>query len=56
MSEAIAYLSENEIENSGDRVGERFYYNAGDGDWDTDDEVEEANAADDTMRVIERDW
>jgi hypothetical protein len=24
--------------------------------WDTDDEVEEANAADDVMKIIEGDW
>jgi len=34
----------------------KFYYNTEHEDYDTDDEVEEANVADDMIKVIEGDW
>lgn len=36
--------------------GELNYYHDEGYDWDTDDEVEEANAADDMIKIIEGDW
>jgi hypothetical protein len=42
-SDGISCFFEDEIWDEGD-------------DWDTDDEVEEANAADDWLKIIEGDW
>jgi hypothetical protein len=50
-SERIAYFSEDEIWDS-DKSSEKFCYMAKGDDRDADDEVEEANAADDGMKVI----
>jgi hypothetical protein len=41
---------------SDDEAWEDSYYNINDEGWDTDDEVEEANAADDMFKIIEGDW
>jgi hypothetical protein len=48
------YYSEDEFEMSDNSCAEGFYYE-GD-DWNTDDEVEEANANDDITKMIEGDW
>jgi hypothetical protein len=51
-----AYFSEDEIWDSDKSVSDGFYCNTWDEGWDTDDEVEEANAADDMVKIIEGDW
>jgi hypothetical protein len=48
-----------QVQNEGfddSRNGELDYYIDGGDDWDTDDEAEEANAADDIIRIMEGDW
>jgi len=51
-----AYFSEDETWDLDKSASDGFYYNTEHEDCDTDDEVEEANAADDMTKVIEGDW
>jgi len=51
-----AYFSEDEICYSDGSAGDEFCYNSEHEDWDTDDEAEEANAADDMIKILEGDW
>ena len=46
--------SEDEVRLSENSCDERLDYD--ENDWNTDDEVEEANANDDMMKMIEGDW
>ena len=50
-----AYSSEDEIWDSDESADELFYNNEYE-ERDTDDEAEEANAADDIIKIIEGDW
>jgi len=49
------YVHEDEFCLSDDSPDDGFYY-YGEGDYNTDDDIEEANVADNIMRMIEGDW
>jgi hypothetical protein len=48
-------LTGSEIWGSDDSASERLYYNSNE-EWDIEDEAEEANAADNIMKIIEGNW